>query len=101
MPVQTRRMTKRDSDKQTDLRGSASPEPADEAIDRLPDQPPDQPDDATNPARSEHPHESYAGRPDQGVKRNTGAGAGGATQWGGGNKNHPSRIKSRPPGAGA
>lgn len=42
--------------------------------------------------------DSHAGRPDQDVKDTLGAGAGGATEWGGGNKNHPSRIKSRPPG---
>ena len=42
--------------------------------------------------------DSHAGRPDQDVKNTLGPGAGGATEWGGGNKNHPSRIKSRPPG---
>ena len=35
-----------------------------------------------------------SGRPDQGITKNTGAGAGGATQTGGGIKNHPSRIAS-------
>ena len=61
----------------------------------------EEPPDETNPAASEHPKSSYAGRPDQDVKSTTGAGAGGATEWGGGNKNHPSRVKSKPPGAGA
>lgn len=60
--------------------------------------PPADPLDETNPARSLHPREAYAGRPDQGITKNTGPGAGGATQWGGGNKNHPSRIKGKPPG---
>ena len=52
----------------------------------------------TNPAWATDDKESYAGRPDQDVKRTVGPGAGGATEWGGGNKNHPSRIKGRPPG---
>ena len=47
-----------------------------------------------NPAFSEQEKDSYAGRPDQDVTANTGAGAGGATEFGGGNKNHPSRIAS-------
>ena len=59
------------------------------------------PDDSNNPALSEQPKKSYSGRPDQGVKKNTGPGAGGATEWGKGVKNHPSRVNSRPPGAGA
>ena len=95
-------MKKRDGNRRkTDSVGSDTTDTANQSLDRVPDQAPDQPDDATNPARSEHPQQSYAGRPDQDIKRTTGAGAGGATQWGGGNKNHPSRIKSRPPGAGA
>ncbi len=48
------------------------------------------PDDA--PAKDAH-----AGRPDQDVTANTGTGAGGATEYGGGNKNHPSRIASSSP----
>ncbi len=48
-----------------------------------------------NPALSEQPpKDAYAGRADQDVTKNTGAGAGGATEHGGGNKNHPSRIAS-------
>jgi len=48
-----------------------------------------------DPARSEQPPgDSHAGRADQDVTKNTGAGAGGATEFGGGNKNHPSRIAS-------
>lgn len=47
---------------------------------------------------SEHPKDAYTGRPDQGITANTGTGAGGATQWGGGNANHPSRIAGKPPG---
>ena len=51
----------------------------------------------TNPAKSEHPQESYAGRPDQGLTKNLGTGAGGATEWGGGSKNHPAKkIKPGP-----
>jgi hypothetical protein len=41
--------------------------------------------------------EATSGRPDQGQTKNAGAGAGGATQTGGGNKNHPSRIASSTP----
>lgn len=52
-----------------------------------------------NPAKSEKHSGSYAGRPDQDITRNTGAGAGGATEFGGGNKNHPARVKGKP-GAG-
>jgi len=52
------------------------------------------PDAKNNPALSERPDDSYAGRADQDVTANTGAGAGGATEFGGGNKNHPSRIAS-------
>lgn len=48
--------------------------------------------DATNPAKSEHPKDAYTGRPDQGLTRNLGPGAGGATQWGGGSKNHPAKM---------
>jgi hypothetical protein len=44
----------------------------------------------------DHPHDSYAGRPDQGQTKNTGPGAGGATQWGKGTKNHPSKVTGRP-----
>jgi hypothetical protein len=47
-----------------------------------------------NPAFNEQEKDAYAGRPDQDVTQNTGAGAGGATEFGGGNKNHPSRIAS-------
>jgi hypothetical protein len=54
-----------------------------------------------DPARSEQPpREAYAGRADQDVTKNTGTGAGGATEYGGGNKNHPSRIAGKPPGNG-
>ena len=55
----------------------------------------------TNPAKSEKVKSStsYTGRPDQQITRNTGAGAGGATEWGGGNKNHPSRVKGKPGGS--
>lgn len=56
--------------------------------------PPTDPSDTANPAFSEQPKDAYTGRPDQGVTANTGPGAGGATQWGGGNKNHPSRQNS-------
>ena len=49
------------------------------------------PDDA--PAKDAH-----TGRADQDVTANTGTGAGGATEYGGGNKNHPSRVNSKPPG---
>jgi hypothetical protein len=52
-----------------------------------------------NPALNLDERGAYAGKPDQEVKKTTGTGAGGATEWGGGNKNHPSRIVSRPPGA--
>ena len=48
--------------------------------------------DATNPAKSEHPKDAYTGRPDQGLTRNLGTGAGGATEWGGGSKNHPAKM---------
>ena len=50
-----------------------------------------------NPAFSEQPKDAYTGRPDQDITDNTGAGAGGATEHGGGNKNHPSRIASSTP----
>jgi len=60
------------------------------------------PVDPANSAKSEQVKSkpSYAGRPDQQITRNTGAGAGGATEWGGGNKNHPSRVKGKPGGSG-
>lgn len=61
--------------------------------------PPTEPSDESNPAFSEQPKDAYTGRPDQGVTANTGTGAGGATEWGGGNKNHPSRIAGKPPGS--
>jgi hypothetical protein len=55
-----------------------------------------------DPARSEQPpRDSHAGRADQDVTENTGTGAGGATEYGGGNKYHPSRIAGKPPGHGA
>ncbi|HWH36432.1 MAG TPA: hypothetical protein VNT28_01470 [Candidatus Limnocylindrales bacterium] len=60
--------------------------------------PPREPLEETNPAHSLDEKGSYAGKPDQEVKKTTGAGAGGATEWGGGNKNHPARVNSRPPG---
>ena len=47
-----------------------------------------------NPAFNEQEKDAYAGRPDQDVTANTGTGTGGATEFGGGNKNHPSRIAS-------
>lgn len=47
--------------------------------------------------KDERPKDAQAGRPDQDVTKNTGAGAGGATEFGGGNKNHPSRIASSTP----
>ena len=66
------------------------------------DQPPplDQPaDDASVDRPPKDGLDSFAGRPDQDVKHTLGPGAGGATEWGGGNKNHPSRIKGKPPGS--
>jgi hypothetical protein len=63
-----------------------------------PQQPPQQPLEGTNPAHNLDEQGSYAGKPDQEIKKTTGTGAGGATEWGGGNKNHPSRIKGKPPG---
>lgn len=60
--------------------------------------PPLDPMPETNPAHSLAPKDAYTGRPDQGITGNTGPGAGGATEWGGGNKNHPSRISGKPPG---
>jgi hypothetical protein len=75
----------------------ATERPADSA--RPPTAPPPQePLESTNPAHNLKQKGSYAGRPDQGVKQTTGPGAGGATEWGGGNKNHPSRIAGKPPG---
>ena len=49
-----------------------------------------------NPAFGEDPKDAYAGRADQDVTHNTGTGAGGATEYGGGNKNHPSRRIGKP-----
>lgn len=60
--------------------------------------PPLEPGPDTNPAHSLDPKDAYTGRSDQDVTRNTGTGAGGATEYGGGNKNHPSRIAGKPPG---
>lgn len=60
--------------------------------------PPAQLDEEKNPAHNLDEQGAYAGKPDQEVKKTTGTGAGGATEWGGGNKNHPSRITGRPPG---
>lgn len=54
--------------------------------------PPTEPSDETNPAFSEQPKDAYTGRPDQGITANTGPGAGGATEWGGGNKRNPVRM---------
>lgn len=65
---------------------------------QIEDRPPMEPSDDTNPAFSEQPKDAYTGRPDQGLTANTGTGAGGATEYGGGNKNHPSRIAGKPPG---
>jgi hypothetical protein len=65
--------------------------PADDADDTAP---PTEHSPDSNPAFSEQPKDAYTGRPDQGVTANTSPGAGGATQWGGGNKNHPSRLNS-------
>jgi hypothetical protein len=62
------------------------------------EQPPIPDNSASIPPDDAPAKDAYAGRPDQDVTRNTGAGAGGATEYGGGNKNHPSRINSRPPG---
>lgn len=61
--------------------------------------PPSAPSPDTNPAHGLDDKAAYAGKPDQEIKKTTGPGAGGATEWGGGNKNHPVRVKSRPPGA--
>ena len=62
--------------------------------DRSADAPHTESTDQNNPAFSEQEKDSYAGRSDQDITANTGAGAGGATEFGGGNKNHPSRIAS-------
>jgi hypothetical protein len=51
-----------------------------------------------NPAHNLDEQQAYAGKPHQQVTKTTGTGAGGATEWGGGNKNHPSRIVGKPPG---
>jgi hypothetical protein len=65
----------------------------------LPEPPPPQdPQAGTNPAVSEGTKDAYTGKSDQDVTRNTGTGSGGATEYGGGNKNHPSRIAGKPPG---
>lgn len=53
----------------------------------------------SDPALGDRPTDAHAGRPDQGITANTGPGAGGATEWGGGNKEHPSRVVGKP-GAG-
>jgi hypothetical protein len=58
------------------------------------------PIETTNPAKSEQQKDSYTGRSDQDVTKNTGTGAGGATEYGGGNKNHPSRVSGKPGGSG-
>ena len=51
-------------------------------------------------AESDAVHESSsAGRPDQDVTHNTSTGSGGATEYGPGNGNHPSRT-ARTPGGG-
>jgi hypothetical protein len=39
---------------------------------------------------------ALAGRPDQGLRGNVGTGAGGATEWGKGMKDHPSRRAGHP-----
>jgi hypothetical protein len=72
--------------------------PDDRRAPATPPPPPQDPTDEKNPAHNLDEKQAYAGRPDQGVKKTTGAGAGGATEWGGGNKNHPSRIAGKPPG---
>lgn len=54
--------------------------------------PPADPSEENNPAFSEQPKDAYTGRPDQGITANTGPGAGGATEWGGGNKRNPVRA---------
>ena len=56
------------------------------------------PGEEKNPAHNLDEQGAYAGKPNQEIKKTTGTGAGGATEWGGGNKNHPSRIAGRPPG---
>jgi hypothetical protein len=64
-----------------------------------PDTPPeDEALKASNPAFGIDDSGAYAGRPDQGVQHTTGPGAGGATQWGKGVKDHPSRRTGRPGG---
>jgi hypothetical protein len=65
---------------------------------RHPEKPPKDPGAKNNPALSEQEKDSYAGRADQDVTKNIGTGAGGATEYGGGNKNHPSRIARTPQG---
>ncbi|CAN5603072.1 hypothetical protein BH23CHL7_BH23CHL7_12120 [soil metagenome] len=61
--------------------------------------PPQDPLEDTNPAHNLDQKGSYAGKPDQEIKKTTGTGAGCATECGGGNKNQPSRVNSRPPGS--
>jgi hypothetical protein len=56
--------------------------------------PPSEPPTDTNPAHGSDDKEAYAGRPDQDIKHTLGPGAGGATEWGGGNKNSPVRRNS-------
>ena len=91
------------ADKRRTTKRGASPESRDAqrrtGSDQHPSAPPPlEPPEDSNPAHSLKQRGSYAGRPDQDIKRTTGPGAGGATEWGGGNKNHPSRIAGKPPG---
>ncbi len=74
---------------------SADTETAAETVSPVP---PLDPGPDGNPAHSQDPKDAYTGRPDQEIRKTTGPGAGGATEWGGGNKNHPSRIAGKPPG---
>ena len=54
--------------------------------------PPQEPLPETNPAHGADDKAPYAGRPDQDVKHTVGPGAGGATEWGGGNKRNAVRM---------
>ena len=63
----------------------------DQATDDATSVPPLDPSPDTNPAHGGDDKGAYAGRPDQGIKHTIGPGAGGATEWGGGNKNNPVR----------
>jgi hypothetical protein len=54
--------------------------------------PPTEPLEETNPAHNLDQQGPYAGRPDQDIKKTLGRGAGGATEWGGGNKRNPVRA---------